>query len=90
MFLQDGKINDLWRQSHGLAVAVPGALAGWAHALQTYGSMTLAEVIQPAIAIAENGYNMSPTFSKINKDEYEKLLLNAGENNPYLNDSLPF
>ncbi len=90
MFLQDGEINNLWRQSHGLAVAVPGALAGWIHALEAYGSKTLEEVIQPAIIIAEDGYHVSATFSKINKDEYERLLLNAGENNLYLNDGFPF
>lgn len=90
MFLEEGKVNETWRQRHGLAVGVPGALAGWALALETYGSRTLAEAIQPAISIAEEGYEVGATFSKINKDEYDRLLLNAGEDNPYLNDGFPY
>jgi gamma-glutamyltranspeptidase/glutathione hydrolase len=36
------------------------------------------------------GFIVSKTFSKINKDEYEKLLLNAGEASCYLNDGFPY
>lgn len=90
MFLQDGKTNLQWRRAHGLAVAVPGALAGWIHALETYGTLPLADVIRGAIHIAEQGYRVSPTFSKINKDEYEKLILNDGEDSCYLNEGFPF
>jgi gamma-glutamyltranspeptidase/glutathione hydrolase len=90
MFLQDGETNLQWRRAHGLAVAVPGALAGWAYALETYGTLPLADVIQGAVLIAEQGYRVSPTFSKANKDEYEKLILNDGEDSCYLNDGFPF
>ena len=38
------------------AVAVPGTVAGMALALKTYGTMKLAEVMAPAIALAENGF----------------------------------
>lgn len=39
-----------------LAVAVPGALAGWCLALEKYGTIPLAEAIAPAIRYAENGF----------------------------------
>ncbi|MFA9452309.1 MAG: gamma-glutamyltransferase [Candidatus Aminicenantaceae bacterium] len=90
MFHQDGEINLQRRRTHGLAVAVPGALAGWTHALAAYGTLTLAEVVGGAIRIAEQGYEVSSTFSKANKDEYEKLLQNDGEDSLYLNHGFPF
>ena len=33
----------------GLSVGVPGTVRGWANALERYGTMSLAEVLQPAI-----------------------------------------
>lgn len=90
MFVDQGKINERWRRAHGLAVAVPGALTGWDYALKKYGSKILTDVIQKGIEIAEKGYTISQTFSKINKDEYEKILLNSGEMSVYLNEGFPF
>ncbi len=90
MYMKNGNIQDAWRTSHGLAVAVPGALAGWAHALRNYGTMSLKEVMQSGIEIAEKGFPVSQTFSQINKDEYEKLLENGGESCIYLNDGFPY
>lgn len=90
MFLDNGIIQQAWKKSHGLAVAVPGALAGWAYALEKYGTWEMADVAEPGIGIAEQGFPTSETFSKINKDEYEKILRNGGESSPYLNDGLPY
>lgn len=44
----------------GLAVGVPGTVAGMQMALENYGSMTLAEVIEPAIALARDGIAVTP------------------------------
>ncbi len=90
MFLDKGEEASRWRTMSGLAVGVPGALAGWELALRRYGTKSLAEVMKPAIEIAENGFTVSETFSHINKDEYEKLLTNAGENTVYLHHGLPY
>lgn len=90
MFQENGTINNTWRRNHGLAVGVPGALAGWIHALNKYGTWEFAKVIQGAIGIAEQGFTVSKTFSRINKDEYEKLLLNAGDSSCYLNEGFPY
>jgi gamma-glutamyltranspeptidase/glutathione hydrolase len=47
---------------HGYkSVAVPGSLAALAHAVQKYGTKTLAQVLAPAIDIAEFGYRMNLT-----------------------------
>jgi len=90
MFMREGETDQTLRTSHGLAVAVPGALSGWDYALKKYGSMSLDEVMEPAIKTAENGFILSSTFSKINKDEYEKLMLTAGEDSCYLNNGFPY
>jgi len=90
MYLDKGKIQETWRKSHGLAVGVPGSLAGCAYALEKYGTMNLENVLESAIQIAERGIPVSEIFSEINKDEYEKILQNAGESSVYLADGLPY
>lgn len=90
MFMENGKVNNQWRREHGLAVAVPGALAGWNYALKKYGTQKLTDVTRKAVEYAEQGYTISPTFSRINKDEYEKILLMAGEKTCYLNNGFPY
>ena len=44
---------------HGLAVGVPGTVAGMQLALDTYGTMTLAEAAAPAIRLAEDGITVT-------------------------------
>jgi gamma-glutamyltranspeptidase / glutathione hydrolase len=41
------------------SVAVPGTVAGLELAMKTYGTMKLAEVMEPAIRLAENGFAVS-------------------------------
>ena len=52
------------RASNGVAVGVPGAVALWADALARYGTLSLAEVLSPAIAIADNGFEVDATFAQ--------------------------
>ncbi|WP_440053506.1 gamma-glutamyltransferase [Pseudoalteromonas sp. T1lg65] len=49
------KVPDEGAQS----VTLPGALAGWAKLLEAHGTITLAEALAPAIALAENGFPVS-------------------------------
>ncbi|MDD8026940.1 MAG: gamma-glutamyltransferase [Acidobacteriota bacterium] len=90
MFAERGEAAEEWKSERGTAVAVPGMLAGWDLALRTYGTRSLAQTAARAIELAEKGFPVSPTFSAINKDEYEKLLKNAGEESVYLNQGLPY
>jgi len=90
MFTNKGETLEQWRTERGTAVGVPGMLAGWSYALKKYGTRSLAEAARKGIEIADGGFTVSPTFSTINKDEYEKLLKNAGETTCYLNGGIAY
>jgi gamma-glutamyltranspeptidase / glutathione hydrolase len=45
------------------SVTVPGALAGWEALHQRFGSLSLGDLLQPAIEIAEKGYAMAPVVA---------------------------
>jgi gamma-glutamyltranspeptidase/glutathione hydrolase len=48
-----------------LAVATPGFVPGMALALERYGTLPLAEVLQPAIELAEHGFPIGPYHARI-------------------------
>jgi gamma-glutamyltranspeptidase / glutathione hydrolase len=50
------------RVSSGLSVGVPGTVAGWDLALRRYGSRSMASLLQPAIAVAQNGFDADATY----------------------------
>ncbi|HEX5581430.1 MAG TPA: gamma-glutamyltransferase [Gemmatimonadaceae bacterium] len=52
---ENGKLTDRSVVGH-LASGVPGAVAGMATALERYGTMSLAQVLAPAIRLAEQGF----------------------------------
>jgi gamma-glutamyltranspeptidase/glutathione hydrolase len=47
----------------GLSVGVPGTVAGWERALKKHGTISLAEALAPAIAIARNGFVVDQVFA---------------------------
>ncbi|NEQ44829.1 MAG: gamma-glutamyltransferase [Leptolyngbya sp. SIOISBB] len=51
------------RISSGLAVGVPGTPLNWATALERYGTRSLADSLEPAIALAESGFTVDETFA---------------------------
>ena len=55
----DGNADSNLSRYHGLAVGVPGTVAGMQLALETYGTMTLAEAAAPAIRLAEDGITVT-------------------------------
>ena len=46
-----------------MSVTVPGALAGWDMLVRTYGRRTLAQVLQPAISYARDGFPVTPIIA---------------------------
>lgn len=57
----------------GHAVSVPGAVAGWSDLVERHGRMTLADVLQPAIWTAENGYPVSEIIAHGWATQVQKL-----------------
>ena len=47
-----------------LAVGVPGSVAGMIEALRKYGTMSLRDVIAPAITLASEGWTIDSSFSR--------------------------
>lgn len=45
------------------SVTVPGALSGWVALLERYGTRSLAQVLEPAIVLAEEGFPVSPIIA---------------------------
>jgi gamma-glutamyltranspeptidase/glutathione hydrolase len=60
------------------AVAVPGALRGWCEALARFGTLSLAEVLQPAIGLAERGFTVTPYLSNCITDTAGDLARDPG------------
>ncbi len=89
MFLDDsGKVIPQLSTRGGLAVGVPGTVAGMQLALDKYGSMTRKNVMKPAIKLAQRGfaipYDLAYSFGWLNKaaegfDETRRIFCRNGE-----------
>ena len=63
MYIVDGKANPRLSTTGPLAVAVPGALAAYSHALQICGQKSLADLVLPAAEIAERGFPLDRVYA---------------------------
>jgi len=63
-----------------LASGVPGTVAGLSCALEKYGTMPLSTLIEPAIDLAENGFQISRAFARLlrNRESLFKRFPEAG------------
>ncbi len=61
-----------------LAMAVPSALLGWCTVLERYGTMPLADVVAPAIRLAERGFDVTVYFTDCLVDAADDLRLDPG------------
>ena len=74
MYLDEqGEADPQKSRFSGLAVGVPGTVAGMALALERYGSISLADALAPAIALAEEGIEVTPDLADSLKGLSERL-----------------
>jgi gamma-glutamyltranspeptidase/glutathione hydrolase len=71
---------------NGLAVGVPGTVRGWHEALTRYGTMGFAQVLAPAIRVADAGFAVGPNFHRINKVNEAKFARFSTASALYLKD----
>ena len=57
----------------GVSVGVPGTPATWQAALDRWGSMTLADVLEPAADLARRGFKVDKTFNTQTDDNAERF-----------------
>ena len=71
------------------AVAAPGALLGWCEALDRFGTMPLADVIEPAIRHASRGFRATPFLVECITDTAADLALDPEMAKLYLPGGTP-
>ena len=85
---KDGKLDEEASVIGYRSVAVPGTVAGLELALKTYGTMKLADVMAPAIRLAEEGFVVSEKLAAELEEESpgleafpasKRILLHGGE-----------
>jgi gamma-glutamyltranspeptidase/glutathione hydrolase len=68
MFVRDGEPDPLLAQEGGLAVAVPGAVKGYAALARRFGTRTLAALVEPAARLAAGGFTVGLTSHQNARD----------------------
>ncbi len=71
------------------AVTVPGAIDAWARLLDDHGTMTLSEVLEPAIRCAEEGYVVHPRSAESWQKDVGKLRNDPSAARIFLPDGRP-
>jgi len=82
----DGKLDEQASVIGYRSVAVPGTIAGLALALKTHGTMRLADVMQPAIRMAEQGIPVSEKLLREFAEERAGLQQFSMSSRVFLND----
>src|SRR5258708_2630735 len=72
-----------------LSIAVPGAVGGAAYAVKTYGTKTLADVLAPAIEIADGGFPISEALADGLETAKAKIGKFPSTTKIYFNDGKP-
>ena len=92
---ETGAVKDNGNANHigGLAVGVPGTVAGLEYALANYGSgkLTREQIMQPAIDMAREGYKAGGTLVGAMNDYYDYMVTNYKVlGDYYLKDGMPY
>src|ERR1700733_9741251 len=71
------------------AVAVPGSLKAWCETLRRFGTMSRADVMQPAIRHASRGYLVTPYLHECSSECAEEMLKDKPISAIYLPNGTP-
>lgn len=72
-----------------LTVSVPGTPSGWATLLERWGSLPVARVLAPAIALARDGMVVSPGLAGAILDDREALFADPGMRAVFFPNGVP-
>lgn len=87
---KDGKVvNGLSTKGH-LAVGVPGSVSGMEYAREKYGTMKRADVIAPALQLAEDGFVLDRGDIDMLNSAVDDLLEDPASAAIFLNNGKPF
>lgn len=75
---------------NGTGAMVPSTVAGLLTALEEQGTMSIAEVLQPTIELAQEGFLISPHLATVMADSYTKISSNEEASKVFLNEDLPY
>jgi len=70
---KDGNVDNKKFNSSYHSIGVPGTVAGLCHALEQYGTMSIDQVVAPAIKLAREGFEISHDLAGV-LDTYQKRL----------------
>ncbi|MBI4446745.1 MAG: gamma-glutamyltransferase [Acidobacteria bacterium] len=73
-----------------LASAVPGSVAGLYRAWKRFGSLPWQELVQPAVKLAAEGFQVNEPFSRALQRSQDKLSRFAESRRIFLRDGLPY
>jgi gamma-glutamyltranspeptidase/glutathione hydrolase len=82
---KDGKLDEEASVIGYRSVAMPGTVAGLELALKTYGTMKLADVMAPAIRLADQGFRVSDKLARELEEERPGLRQFANSQRIFLN-----
>jgi gamma-glutamyltranspeptidase/glutathione hydrolase len=86
LYLQDGKPVPALSLTGGLAVAVPGEVAGLVEAQKRFATLPLTTLAAPAIRLASGGFPLDPTLRIAIERQQSAMKRFADLGNIYLND----
>lgn len=87
---EEGELTDDTKWLGGPSVGVPGEVKGLLYALDTYGTMTREQVMNPSIKMAEEGYEVSAVLNRDMMEEFEVLTRFKACGDIYLKDGYPY
>jgi gamma-glutamyltranspeptidase / glutathione hydrolase len=87
---KDGNVIENMSLEGVSSVGVPGSVAGLIYALEKYGTMPLAKVIQPAIDLAENGWTLKSEDAESFYNFLEVFNKYPSSYNVFTNNGMPY